>query len=814
MLLTLIVRTSFGQCSNGTITDPNPSYTNPANAGFLTNTFNWMSETFPIDKPDYQNFAPYTSTNPLFSPFFDNSDYLSAIAGSANSDFLPQNGWELVKQDFGYMYYNGSWNGKSLVSVPQYNKPIAYIMLYNKYQAKLRIMATTPVQNAAAQDKININISFIDPTSNSNYTDFNYSALFNHYNSLAFALDQPTPKANTSVSAMAHFPSSTSEFFYADFQLAYDPCTCFFESGLMISFANISSSDIYLSGKILATTQQISNVTSSSGALYGENNGDNYLSSVFTNADNYAVGLDQTYRNILSLKNSSQSQSLQNSINTVDKYFKVLNAGVGVLDPSAKVAFAALSGVLDFFSSSTPAPTVITGQIALSGQLITETARDGYDYLLATPGSLYSTSNPEYATADISGVLPNSPIYNDVPGLFALIKTPHINHYHQEASQAEWEDQNAVQYISTGPSACNDNIQNHPWVEEFQLQSNQFQYVLNPLVNASNTVIQAALEIDGMPQNHGTIVCNGYFGQTLKNESYFDNSGNITQNRTQFFPLSCIDNVITQETYNYADTYTNYQSRYTTDYKANIVFMIFYEFNRDVYGNVHRGVQIIKYPLTVDQVSSPLSSNSLFTQLANIANNLTIGNTTYTTPQDISSFGTITINGHLVNNSGGQITIFAEKGFNVTPGAVIDPGIKLEIGFIPDFCNGSPIPPVSSSDLTSFCQSTNYKANTASSAPETIKPFKNTSIVSSLGLYPNPTTSKSTLSYNLLKGSHVNITLSNVIGQNVLVVKDQYELLGNYNETIDLSKLQPGIYYVTFTTDDQKVSKKVIFIDE
>lgn len=166
------------QCVNGTNTDPNPTYTSPQNSSFKTNTFDWRSQTFPIDKADYMNFAPTTPTNPLYSPFYVTSQYLSTIAGGAQSDFQPQGGWELIKQDFGYYYSNNTWSGSPIV-LTQPNKPIAYFLLYNKYQAKLRVIATTPLQGQISNDKVSVDIEFMEVNNKSNYANFKYSALFN-----------------------------------------------------------------------------------------------------------------------------------------------------------------------------------------------------------------------------------------------------------------------------------------------------------------------------------------------------------------------------------------------------------------------------------------------------------------------------------------------------------------------------------------------------------------------------------------------------------------------------------------------------------
>lgn len=101
------------QCpSNNTDTDPNSVYTSPTATNqspypyqpFQTNKYDWKAGGWARYIVPTGGNAPIIGTLPqaINSPFFSNLSYLTAhIAATTNSDFYPQDGWELIKQDMG-----------------------------------------------------------------------------------------------------------------------------------------------------------------------------------------------------------------------------------------------------------------------------------------------------------------------------------------------------------------------------------------------------------------------------------------------------------------------------------------------------------------------------------------------------------------------------------------------------------------------------------------------------------------------------------------------------------------------------------------
>jgi hypothetical protein len=82
--------------------------------------------------------------------------------------------------------------------------------------------------------------------------------------------------------------------------------------------------------------------------------------------------------------------------------------------------------------------------------------------------------------------------------------------------------------------------------------------------------------------------------------------------------------------------------------------------------------------------------------------------------------------------------------------------------------------------------------------------------LSSMELYPNPASSVSNLEMNVATKGNVSVKIINVTGQVISEVSNQEYAAGKYNISIDLSKLQSGIYMINMTSNDGVVTKKMI----
>ena len=78
----------------------------------------------------------------------------------------------------------------------------------------------------------------------------------------------------------------------------------------------------------------------------------------------------------------------------------------------------------------------------------------------------------------------------------------------------------------------------------------------------------------------------------------------------------------------------------------------------------------------------------------------------------------------------------------------------------------------------------------------------------SISIYPNPTSGKFTLSFDLSSSEQVNVKVVNSLGQTVAVVADGTMSAGTL--AVDLSNQASGVYMVHVTAGDQSVVKRVV----
>ena len=75
---------------------------------------------------------------------------------------------------------------------------------------------------------------------------------------------------------------------------------------------------------------------------------------------------------------------------------------------------------------------------------------------------------------------------------------------------------------------------------------------------------------------------------------------------------------------------------------------------------------------------------------------------------------------------------------------------------------------------------------------------------------PNPFNGNTKINYKLEKTSNVNITIYNITGAKVMDLNQGRQTAGSYNLDIDGSNLQAGVYFYTFTANNNSITKKMI----
>ncbi len=81
-----------------------------------------------------------------------------------------------------------------------------------------------------------------------------------------------------------------------------------------------------------------------------------------------------------------------------------------------------------------------------------------------------------------------------------------------------------------------------------------------------------------------------------------------------------------------------------------------------------------------------------------------------------------------------------------------------------------------------------------------------------LANYPNPFNPMTTISYNISKKGHVDISVYNLSGQLIDHLVDKEMSPGSYTVTLYTENLSSGLYFYTLATDNKTVTKKMLLL--
>ncbi len=82
--------------------------------------------------------------------------------------------------------------------------------------------------------------------------------------------------------------------------------------------------------------------------------------------------------------------------------------------------------------------------------------------------------------------------------------------------------------------------------------------------------------------------------------------------------------------------------------------------------------------------------------------------------------------------------------------------------------------------------------------------------LASVAIYPNPVQDVAKVSVNLNQSSSVTVTVSNLVGQQVMSMNKGTMTAGSQQFTIDASNLKSGVYFVTVLVNGEKYTQKMI----
>jgi hypothetical protein len=563
LLFVLIKTTTYAQdnCNTGSSSKPfNTISTDPTNSNTGSQYPNNSSGSLGFNWWQPQTFNVYTQhglTLPdavLYSPFYcgGGSGYLDGSCGNTNlekysdihndpnntyngsdyakwkaMDILPEDGWELIKYNFGKSAAGSTYNGAEA--------KMPFFIIYNRYTGKMKFfIAMTGLQgqvNNSQGATVKVYMS------GQNQTSGNIRDVFAHATSIsktlkAFNSTQYFTIPN-GLAAIGASPPSPFEYMwlYAEIPISYDPCTCdnltaqsantqilfdvyTFQSTNINETIDGTSTGIFASGgelnnglHSLATSNPTESGTTSTygssinSALstfkdwgdYGDaikKLNDNGTSPTVTN-NYYYNSLNQSYSAATNSNietNNSVSASTAKDLVGVTATEAIAEGGLSEAVPYVGIYI----GLIDFISamtqsnnsssSATNAPTVSAPTVyhvneKITGTETSESLQNGGGFYL--PGSY---ANHNFNVTGQYNEDEQFPIYNNTLGVFNLIDIPTIQY-------------KSIQLTNEGvPSGQPSNAQVYTpnqFCQDYKL-SDKLTYVINPAANLTVLSIDAA----------------------------------------------------------------------------------------------------------------------------------------------------------------------------------------------------------------------------------------------------------------------------------------------------------------------------------
>jgi len=706
---------AWAQCpEKGSTTDPNHS----AN-------FDWRTSGFDVNS----GFINFTRVN---SPFYqDDNAVLSHFF--ENKDMQYEDGWELIKYDFGF---DASGNPR--------NPPAGFIyfILYNKYTSVLRVLANG--------DRQGFNGAHIRLSFNKWTTDYYSSALSNA--SEIFALDkfETDPK----IDALAEYRNYLAQWFYADFPIAYDPCTCLYESTMQVEIRLISTAEVNLSGSINA------DIATNVGGRGSVKESGFSVKQIVEGGEKASKSYKTVNEFVGELNNVSDAEAV-NSLGEWLKEPNFLKAGLKAFP----VIGSALE-LIDFFvaggkKSSGPQtvklmPMVLNGSVNLQGTIsITDPFIDPIFY---TPGSKNASSKEPY----------REPLYNEVLGVFNLLETPKMfiksDYFRREEPKV---------------------IEERAYLR-LRL-SKDLKYVVNPA---------SGLEIEEI------------FGQVILENASLPSQASYS---SMLIPIGSLTNVgyewgyddefIFEDNGDFEDQRTLGCGRSIPNFNG-ISLKLFINLKRkDATENIQNVLLVMNYPVeTVQNDNLTIPSSTLSCNLSNdLSRSGSISN------QTTQSLGNITVSNATITSG----TLSAAGEVVVNANTSIHPNTTLTAGALAGGVVN--LHPATRDDITQFCTNSTFGYQSkravfrlADNGKEHLAEEIAEDVAPSVSIFPNPVRDILTVQYR--GGASYHLRITDLYGR---VVHQQH--VSTAEATIDMSGYPAGLYIIEVTTPDgQRWLEKVL----
>lgn len=496
----------------------------PCQNGISTNPLNPINNQLPIKRNTFFNWQdsiyqvqPINSTcvrgSFIESPFYkiDNLEDLRV-----SKDMKWEDGWELLRRGFGLT----DLNTPTTDPVPH-----VYLILYNKYTGILRVLLK--VCRGADYNAAKITLEF------NSLTQMKTDLLEFSRNNIS-ALDK---KFSAIISAAgSKYINDDTKWFYADFPMMFDPCTCAYKSKLQIKSVLISTSSINLEGGItgdIYTKDVGGKAQIQKPGSFGWKDVSNFVNGKVSTA--YGA-IDNFVSTTTALGSTIAKVDVFGKASAIFKFGEALKSNA-FLQTGLKAVPWLKSAVslLDVFigggkSSSTGPqlvqllPLAVNLTAKLSGTI--NLANQYHDIIFTNPGSKDAQLDPDAY-----------PYYNEVLGVFNLVKTP-------------------VAFKVNNSVICDDNRRAYGTISNYQFRfdADSFYYVVNPAAGLTIQDMQAAIVIKTRPLTVDTSdMTNKKLNASFQFFEGKDALDNTYKFRTEYFDMKCLD----MQIFNYQITSTS-----------------------------------------------------------------------------------------------------------------------------------------------------------------------------------------------------------------------------------------------------------------
>ncbi|MDL5051454.1 T9SS type A sorting domain-containing protein [Oscillatoria amoena NRMC-F 0135] len=455
------IRTKYDSAYNGEMAALFPNEINP-----WLNTFDFAKIAgagfagIELNKDAGWQISGYTGgaiimVSPFSTSMGSEYEYLQQplLGAPKQMDIHWADGWELMWLNTGFfpngdsvnpIHNNYIFKGPS----PLANTRVPYIILYNRYQGKLRIFASlfSPFN---AYDNVRMWLK---------HNSTNKSGIFRHLLNYDQTLDEPS-KVNALSSINFTNKNNSTLWWSSDFQLGYDPCVCEHDSRIDFEFGAIKSSNINLFGRSVSQQQPITAFGSdflTNESVQNAANPGKGGSLLFKSFDNMMNAYDAelaAYNTRLKSYNSPMNQGLRLILASAKT--GVQNAGGSFV--ASAIGDASLRLLVDLDSASKGDTTTSKGWAEQASNAAKGQLAKGFDFLAVShfgKNFFEAPQRPTMPTATfgemrISGSIDDSigvkvinfltpgsykypqqltafdyPAYNNVVGLFALLRKP------------------------------------------------------------------------------------------------------------------------------------------------------------------------------------------------------------------------------------------------------------------------------------------------------------------------------------------------------------------------------------------------------